>query len=389
VLPNRRFLFFTNECVGLGHLRRTVSLAHGLAELDEGATSLIVTGAPLAPAERLPTRVDTVKLPQLGRDARGAHRAHRLDVELERVRSLRAQLALAAAETFQPDVAIVDKTPRGLGGELVPALEALRRDSCRIVLGLRDVEDGREAVRRLWDDSMREAVLRYYDAILVYGPPSTPDALEALGWRDLPLPVHHVGYVGRSVASTRPDDLPDDYLLATAGGGADGFRLLATMLEAAALAPLGLPLVVVAGPMMPPAQVERLRALARDVDADVTVFRGDMDAVVARATAVVSMAGYNTVSELLRAGKRALLVPRTHPSEEQLLRAQIVAGAGLANMLRPEELTARRLRDALEVILSSRPPAVDEALYLGTARAADLLVELAWRPRCDEPLAVA
>lgn len=389
MLPNRRFLFFTNECVGLGHLRRTVSLAHGLAELDEGATSLIVTGAPLAPAERLPTRVDTVKLPQLGRDARGAHRAHRLDVELERVRSLRAQLALAAAETFQPDVAIVDKTPRGLGGELVPALEALRRDSCRIVLGLRDVEDGREAVRRLWDDSMREAVLRYYDAILVYGPPSTPDALEALGWRDLPLPVHHVGYVGRSVASTRPDDLPDDYLLATAGGGADGFRLLATMLEAAALAPLGLPLVVVAGPMMPPAQVERLRALARDVDADVTVFRGDMDAVVARATAVVSMAGYNTVSELLRAGKRALLVPRTHPSEEQLLRAQIVAGAGLANMLRPEELTARRLRDALEVILSSRPPAVDEALYLGTARAADLLVELAWRPRCDEPLAVA
>jgi predicted glycosyltransferase len=389
MLPNRRFLFFTNECVGLGHLRRTVSLAHGLAELDEDATSLIVTGAPLAPAERLPTRVDTVKLPQLGRDARGAHRAHRLDVELERVRSLRAQLALAAAETFQPDVAIVDKTPRGLGGELVPALEALRRDSCRIVLGLRDVEDGREAVRRVWDDSVREAVLRYYDAILVYGPPSTPDALEALGWRDLPLPVHHVGYVGRSVASTRPDDLPDDYLLATAGGGADGFRLLATMLEAAALAPLGLPLVVVAGPMMPPAQIERLRALARDVDADVTVFRGDMDAVVARATAVVSMAGYNTVSELLRAGKRALLVPRTHPSEEQLLRAQIVAGAGLANMLRPEELTARRLRDALEVILSSRPPAVDEALYLGTARAADLLVELAWRPRCDEPLAVA
>jgi predicted glycosyltransferase len=389
MLPNRRFLFFTNECVGLGHLRRTVSLAHGLAELDEDATSLIVTGAPLAPAERLPTRVDTVKLPQLGRDARGAHRAHRLDVELERVRSLRAQLALAAAETFQPDVAIVDKTPRGLGGELVPALEALRRDSCRIVLGLRDVEDGREAVRRVWDDSVREAVLRYYDAILVYGPPSTPDALEALGWRDLPLPVHHVGYVGRSVASTRPDDLPDDYLLATAGGGADGFRLLATMLEAAALAPLGLPLVVVAGPMMPPAQIERLRALARDVDADVTVFRGDMDAVVARATAVVSMAGYNTVSELLRAGKRALLVPRTHPSEEQLLRAQIVAAAGLANMLRPEELTARRLRDELEVILSGRPPAVDEALYLGTARAADLLAELAWRPRCDEPLAVA
>src|SRR5215210_8691776 len=144
---SRRFLFYTNECVGLGHLRRTVSLAQAVCELDPAATSLIITGAPVAPDQRLPPGVDTVKLPQLGRDGDGVHRSHRLDIGLARARSLRARLALAAAEGFQPDVAIVDKTPCGLGDELVPTLEALHRTSCRIVLGLRDIEDGPEGVR--------------------------------------------------------------------------------------------------------------------------------------------------------------------------------------------------------------------------------------------------
>src|SRR5215216_4211579 len=100
VRTNHRYLFFTNECVGLGHLRRTLSVAHGVSELDASATSLIVTGACVAPAERLPARVDTVKLPQLGRDQSGTHHPHSLDIALEDVRSLRAHLALTAAETF-------------------------------------------------------------------------------------------------------------------------------------------------------------------------------------------------------------------------------------------------------------------------------------------------
>ena len=71
---------------------------------------------------------------------------------------------------------------------------------------------------------MREAVERYYDAVLVYGPPWTPDALDALGWRDLPAagaPRRLRRPPGASDAGR--GDLPDDYLLVTAGGGADGF----------------------------------------------------------------------------------------------------------------------------------------------------------------------
>jgi predicted glycosyltransferase len=380
VRESRRFLFYTNECVGLGHLRRTVSLAGAVCDLDSTATALIITGSPVAPEQRFPPRVDTVKLPQLARDRTGAHRADRLEGELERVQNLRSRLALAAAEAFQPHVAVVDKTPRGLADELVPTLDLLRRSTCRTVLGLRDVEDGAEAVRRVWGDDVRDAVKAYYDAILVYGPQWARDALTTLGWRDLSAPVHHVGYVGRPGRPEPPRDLPAGYLLVTAGGGADGFPLLAAALDAIALEPLDRTAVLVTGPLMSERDGARLRLLADGLDVRIAEFRPDMDAVIEGASAVVAMAGYNTVVEVLRARKRALLVPRTEPSEEQLVRAQLVARDGLASLLRPDDLTAPRLRRALDALFASQPPTVDESVYGGAARAAEVLAQLAHRP---------
>jgi predicted glycosyltransferase len=38
-------LFITNECAGLGHLRRTINLARPVTESDPKATPLIVTGS--------------------------------------------------------------------------------------------------------------------------------------------------------------------------------------------------------------------------------------------------------------------------------------------------------------------------------------------------------
>ena len=43
---------------------------------------------------------------------------------------------------------------------------------------------------------------------------------------------------------------PDDYVLATVGGGSDGFAVLATFIEALRLEPLPCPAVVVTGPLM-------------------------------------------------------------------------------------------------------------------------------------------
>jgi predicted glycosyltransferase len=382
-----RYLFFTNECVGLGHLRRALTLAGAATERDAEATVLIVTGAPIELAHPLPPRVDTIKLPLLARDSVGELRAGRLGISLPDTRAVRSRVALAAAQSFRPEVAVVDKAPLGLAGELAPALEWLHEAGTKLVRGLRDIADAPARVRREWSPRVRAQLEQLYDAVLVYGPDGNRhDALACLGL-NTELLVHHVGYIASRPAD-RPTDLPEEYVLVTAGGGADGARLMATFLDALELEPLPVPGLVVTGPLMPEAEVRALRARARPLNVVVETFRPGLDGVMAGSRGVVAMAGYNTVSELLRTGCPALLVPRIGPSHEQALRAELLRESGRAQVLYPHELEPHRLRSELSRLLATpaQPPRPDDG---GAARAADVLAELAAAAEADSILEAA
>lgn len=377
-----RYLFFSNECVGLGHLRRALALAQGVTEADATASALVVSGSALASGYRLPPRVDTVKLPLLTRDHGGRHHAGRLDVDLDDIVEVRGALAAAAATAYAPDVVVVDKTPLGLNDELVPALEAVR-PTARLVLGMRDVDDTPERVRRRWvERGWLDALRRYYDAVLVYGPSPGIDALANLGAISPGLPVHRVGYVGMPVPERWPADLHPGYVLVTAGGGVDGGLVLSTYLAALRLRPVPVPSVLVTGPLVVDGEVDRLRRLAAGLDVRVLEFRSDMEAVVVGARAVVAMAGYNTVSEVLRAGKPALLVPRVRPSGEQLIRARSLARQGQVEMLHPDGLTAEAMRRALDRLLTmpEAPAGAIAIRFDGVRRATAILGDLATDP---------
>jgi len=69
------------------------------------------------------------------------------------------------------------------------------------------------------------------------------------------------------------------------------------------------------------------------------------------ADVVVAMGGYNTVCELLTLRKRAVLVPRVKPGQEQCIRAERMAALGLLRMLHPDRLTPARLVEATQAEL--------------------------------------
>jgi predicted glycosyltransferase len=384
--PGPRFLFFSNELIGLGHLRRTLSIADRLADREPDASSLVVTGSPVVPWMGMPPRVDLMKLPGWTRDEHGDLRAGGLALDVGGLHAVRSGIEVAVATSFDPGVAVVDKLPLGPGGELVEALDALRdRGRCRLVLGLRDIDDAPERVRAEWGPELRAAIERYYDAILVYGPPSAPDAIRSAGWTDLAVPVHHVGYLGWPMVDEPAPDLPPGYLLATVGGGHDGFPVLEALVRAVRLEPLPCPAVVVTGPLMPKAQIEELRRLAAGRDIQVVEFRGDMDRLLAGARVVVGMAGYNTVAEVLRARRPALLVPRTRPGEEQLVRARSVAEVGSYEMLHPDDLGPETMRAAVGRLLELPAPDAPPDAFEGADRAAEVLGALAREPRPERP----
>lgn len=374
-----RALFITNECAGLGHLRRSINLARAVTERSPDSTALIVTGSSALGSFELPKRVDTVKLPVFRREADGTLYAAALGVDMSIIESLRSEILRTTAAAFEPDVVVIDKTPLGLRGELVPMLEHLREvGRTRIVLGLRNVEDEPTRVRADWSEAnLLAAVERYYDCAVVYGPNSTTgDALSCLDGVRMPVPVTRVGFVGSAPATTPPDDLPPGYLLVTVGGGTDGYELITSVLDAERHAPLPFPIVVVTGPLMAGNEVAELARRCDGTHTRLFEFRHDMPRLLAGALAVVTMGGYNTISEVLQTGVPSLVIPRVRPSAEQLIRANELVVLGLAEMLHPDSITPERMWNAVQRVAKRPRRPINGAEYRGAERTADLLIEL-------------
>lgn len=371
-------MLFSNEILGLGHLSKALALAEELARAGPDSTALVVTGCYGYSTSRLPPGVDLLKLPAapVSADPRWEPGSVRQPAELalapEQVLALRAELSLAAVRALAPDLVVVDHAPLGRGSDLLPALEWLReRGDTIVALGLRDFDDAAD-MRSVWTRGLVSKVARLYDLALIYGDYAADDprveALQAAG-----LPPHRTGLVGAPAVHDPAPDLGRGYLLVCAGGGVDGFSLLDAALDVLDAGPLGVPAVLVSGPMMPEGQFSELRRRARSAGARLERERADMGAVLAGARAVVAMAGYSTVAEILASGKPALLVPRRTPREEQLNRARYWAAAGRVEMLGSNGAPPAALRAAIERLLE-RPEGPGQP-PTGAAEAAAILEE--------------
>jgi len=149
--------------------------------------------------------------------------------------------------------------------------------------------------------------------------------------------------------------------------------------------PSGQKALIVLGPYMPAEQRHRLQeAAARVGPLEVIEFDNRMEDLVANAKAVVAMGGYNTYCEILSFDKPALIVPRTQPREEQLIRAKRASELGLITMLLPEESAdPKRMAEALRALLTQpAPSAGDPSLRLeGLAHISTMVGD--WMKRRD------
>src|SRR5688572_20126888 len=61
----KRFLFYSHDGLGLGHVRRNLAIAAALAEIEPNAAILIATSADEVAELGVPEQVDVLKLPGL------------------------------------------------------------------------------------------------------------------------------------------------------------------------------------------------------------------------------------------------------------------------------------------------------------------------------------
>ncbi len=380
-----RIALYSHDTMGLGHMRRNLLVANALTRLQPAPSILMLFGAREAAAYPLPPGVEAVTLPAFAKGGDGRYHARALDVSLQGLVDLRARALLAVLDSFAPDLLVVDKVARGALGELEPALRTLRaRHGTRCVLGLRDLLDAAEVVRQEWAaEGTVAAVRRYYDAIWVYGDRRVCDPVREYGLP--PAAARKLRYAGYldpraqwAAAEGREVALPcRPYALCMVGGGQDGDRL--AQVFAATPRPPGHDGVIVAGPFMAAAALEQITArVASDPGLHLHRFLPDTAPLIRGAERVVTMGGYNSVTEVLAFEKPALVVPRVQPRVEQRLRAERLAAMGLVDLLLPVELTAERVGAWLAEPL--RPRAIAPLDFAGVARLPRLAAEVLQRP---------
>ena len=355
-LDGANVLIYSHDSFGLGHLRRCREIAHSLVEHYKGLRVLILSGSPIIGSFDFRARVDFVRIPSVVKLRNGDYTSLNKHIDIQQTLSIRSAIINQTAEVYKPDLFIVDKEPLGLRGEVRETLELLRDSQTHVVLGLRDIMDDPEALQKEWQRRNVSASLdRYYDEVWVYGHQLMGNPLEGVGVSARALSsLKFSGYIMRhtpSAVSAMPDMPKEPYLLVTTGGGGDGSEMVEWVLRAYESGEqLPYPALIVLGPFM---ALKHRNAFVRRIEklnnVSVQTFSSNMERLTENAACVVCMGGYNTFCELMSFDKRAVLVPRSRPRREQLIRAERASALGLLSYLdgdgeRPTRVMVEALR---------------------------------------------
>ncbi len=355
-----RVLLYSHDTYGLGHLRRNLAIARHLIEVVPELQVVVLTGSPAAGRFPLPRGVSLVSLPPVVKVAAEEYRSRDPRVEFAVVRRARAAIIADVARRFEPDVFLVDHAPHGMKGELLLAFDTLRSHSprTRIVLGLRDVIDDAATIRSAWEQQgVFDTLERVFDHVVIYGRRDMLDLATAYGFpRSVRERTTYCGYLWRTGTSAAPeqipDGIPDRFVLATGGGGGDGLDVLIATLHAAEA--LGMPSLLVSGPLMDAGERCRLEAaVSASPGGRIVEFVPGLERLMKSAAAIVTMGGYNSLCEVVPTGVPAIVVPRVWPRREQAIRAALFAERGLVHVVDPGPALEARLLPVLRDALAS------------------------------------
>ncbi|SKA79149.1 glycosyltransferase family protein [Desulfobaculum bizertense] len=396
-----RILFYSQHVLGVGHVARSLEIAR--ACIDAGHTVTLVTGGEELPLP-LPEGILHEKLPALRMDSTFSHvlPAHydmpktplsekeqaRLDELLAEIMEQRVDRLMKIAGRFRPHIFLTELFPfgrRAFRFELIPVLTALQSGAfgpCKIVCSLRDILV-EKADQQKYEERVLKILNRSYSGVLIHSDPNVFSLDETFSrTADIRPPVHYTGYVAprpRPEKSSslrkilKKDEKP--LIVASAGGGSEGYPLLSTTLEASIVLSASLPhtLRILSGPYLDEQDFALLQAKASTAPhIHVERFSTEFPELLAAADLSLSMGGYNTLMNLLAAQTYGLVLPFTQ-NREQRMRAERLAARGVLEILQPKDLEPDRLSQIMHTTLQATQAGGTDLDLSGARSTANLL----------------
>jgi len=317
---------------GMGHLVRSLEFARALSDHD---VTLVAGGQEVA--LNLPDHVDFVRLPALYMDEMfttlipgDSGRT------VAQIKQQRKKILDALFEQKQPDVFIIELYPFGrsiFGFELEPLLEDIRTGkfgAVKTVCSLRDIlVEKKDPVA--YEERVLQKLNRDFDALLIHSDGNLlklNETFTRVG--HINIPVVYTGFIsqqadpadGRMLRQELNISSEQKLIVASAGGGRSGFKLLTSVLDACEIlrGRLNFRLEVFTGPFMENEEFEKLAARCAPGTRIQRYTRRFLDYLYA-ADLSVSLAGYNTCMNLLVTKVPALIFPYAR-QQEQPMRAE-------------------------------------------------------------------
>jgi predicted glycosyltransferase len=359
-----KIIFYCQYVWGMGHLVRSLEFARALSDHE---VTLIAGGQNVA--VDLPEHVRLLQLPVLYMDEKFT-RLIPADPgqSVQQIQQERKKTIYSLIKHLQPDFFIVELYPFGrsmFGFELEPLLEDIRSGRfgpVKTICSLRDILVEKKDPAA-YEERVLQKLNRHFDALLIHSDPALLRLEETFcRVRDIDIPAVYTGFItqqtdpanGRSLRRELAISCGQKFIVASAGGGRSGYRLLTSVIDACELLRDRIPvrLEVFSGPFM---ENEAFEKIAARTSAGLRIRRYTkrfLDYLYA-ANLSVSLAGYNTCMNLLVTGVPALVYPYAR-QREQPMRVNKIKKFLPMKILNDDDLQPDRLSKHMHHMLQNK-----------------------------------
>jgi predicted glycosyltransferase len=262
---------------------------------------------------------------------------------------------------------IVELYPFGrtlFGFELLPLLDAIdqgRFGKTKIVCSLRDIlVEKRDP--RMYEQRVLNHLNAHFDLLLIHSDPELMPLDETFSRvNDIQIPIFYTGFVtrkakpdaGRKLRRELAMGAEEKLIVASAGGGRSGYKLLSKVLEAVSLLSHTQPirLEMFTGPFRDDDEFRKLSAHATK-EIRIRRFTQRFLDYLSAADVSVSLAGYNTCMNLLVTRIPALVYPYLR-QQEQPIRVTKMKGFLPLKILQDPDLSAKAMAGHIQHMLGA------------------------------------
>lgn len=278
----------------------------------------------------------------------------------ETYKDSRRDLLLDIFNRICPDVLITETFPFGrwqMHFELIPLMELAkrRRQKILIISSIRDILQEDINIER--NRYTVDLINTFFDAVLVHG----DDNLVRLE-HTFPLAnqikekIRYTGIVAQPIGPQHRRNSRYDVVVSV-GGGVQGRDLLLSAAASKEISSLrNSRWCFIAGLRFNGDALEELAKLNQK-NIFIENFSDNFSQFISDSEVSLSRAGYNTVSDVLSLGKRAVIVPLSFRSEmEQIRRAEILASEHLVETVKHDEATPEAIAFAIDRVIAKPVP---------------------------------